>query len=229
MKLIGLIGGTTWVSTADYYRYLNQQINKRLGGNEYANCILYSFNFGDIWRNNIKGDWESNYQLIKQAAENLKNSGAKGIVLCANTMHMFADRLENDIKLPVIHIAVATAASIKAKGLKNAILLGTKFTMEMDFFKDKLSEQGIKTLIPNEEQRAFIHATIFDELGKEIIRRETKQKYLEIIANLVKQGADSVILGCTEIPLLLKQIDCPTPLFDTTLIHSTAAVDFSLS
>jgi len=228
MKLIGLLGGTTWLSTADYYRFINEGINQKLGGNEFANCILYSFNFGDLYRNNVKGDWEANYVLIKQAATHLKNSGAQGLVLCANTLHMFADRLQDEIKIPVIHIATATAQAIQAKGLKKVVLLGTKFTMEMDFFKDKLKEHDIETLIPEEQDRAFIHANIFDELGKNIIRQETRQQYLDIINKLVKQGAEGAILGCTEIPLLLKQSDCPTPLFDTTRIHSQAAVDFMI-
>jgi aspartate racemase len=228
MKLIGLIGGTTWFSTADYYRFINEGIHNKLEGNEFAHCILYSFNFGDLYRNNLKNDWEANYVLIKQVATHLKDSGAKAILLCANTLHMFADRLETDINLPVIHIAKATASAIKSKGLKKVALLGTKFTMEMDFFKDKLKEQGIETIIPTEEERTYIHSTIFDELGKGLIKAETKKKYLDMIDGLVKQGAQGIILGCTEIPLLIKQEDCPTPLFDTTLIHSQAAVAFSL-
>lgn len=227
MKVIGLIGGTSWLSTADYYRYINEGINKRLGGHEFAHLILYSLNFGDVFRNNEKNDWEANYKLIYSAAEKLKNSGAKGIVLCANTMHMFADRLENDLKLPVIHIAKATGEAIKNKGLDKVALLGTKFTMEMDFFKDVLHKQGIETIIPNEEERKYIHSTIFDELEKNIIKIETRKRYLDIIDGLVKQGAQGAILGCTEIPLLLKQTDTATPLFDTTFIHSMAAVNFS--
>lgn len=227
MKLVGLIGGTTWLSTIDYYRFINEGINKKLGGNEYASCILYSLNFGDIQRNNVKGDWEANYNIIKQAALKLKTAGAEGLVLCANTMHMFADRLVNEVQLPVIHIATATAETIKAKGLKSAALLGTRFTMEMDFFKDKLQEHDIKVFIPAEEDRAFIHATIFDELGKNIIKQETKKRYLGIIDKLVKEGAEGAILGCTEIPLLLKQEDSKIPLFDTTFIHAGAAVNFS--
>lgn len=229
MKVIGLVGGTSWVSTIDYYRTINEGINKKLGGNEAAECIIYSVNYGEIVRNNSRGDLEATYNIMLRASEHLKNSGAKAIILCANTMHMFADRIREKIQLPVIHIAEATANEIKKKGLKKVALLGTKFTMEMDFFKDKLKAQHIEYIIPTDEERAYIHQTIFDELGKNIVTKETKAKYLAIIDRLVSIGAEGVILGCTEIPLLLNQSDCNIPLFDTAIIHSNAAVDFMLS
>jgi aspartate racemase len=229
MKIIGLVGGTSWVSTIDYYRTINEGINKQLGGNEAAECIIYSVNYGDIVRNNSKGDLEATYNIMLKASEHLKNSGAKAIILCANTMHMFADRIREQVNLPVIHIAEATANEIKKKGLKKVILLGTKFTMEMDFFKDKLKAQNIEAIIPDDIDRAFVHQSIFDELGKNIIKPETKAKYLSLIDKLKTKGAEGVILGCTEIPLLIKQSDCKIPVFDTAIIHSNAAVEFMLS
>jgi len=228
MKIIGLVGGISWVSTIDYYRYINIAVNDRLGGLNYSECIIYSLNYAEVIKHNASQDFEGTYKLLLHAATQLKNSGAGLIILCANTMHMFADRLQNEINLPVIHIAVATANAIKEKQLKKAGLLGTKFTMELDFFKDKLKEQNIEAIIPAEEDRAFIHATIFDELGKGIIQEETKQRYLSIINQLIQDGAEGIIAGCTEIPLIVKQEDISVPLFDTTYIHSIAAVQYAM-
>jgi aspartate racemase len=230
MKIIGLVGGTTWLSTIDYYRFLNQGINAKLGGGNSAKCILYSLNFEEIARNNASSAGiEANYVLILDACEKLKGIGAAGILLCANTMHLFADRLDAKLGIPVIHIAKATATEIKKKGLKKVGLLGTKFTMEMDFFKDKLQEQNIEALIPNEDDRKFIHTSIFEELGKDIFKPETKARYISIMDGLAKQGAEGIILGCTEIPLLIQPGDWKGPMFDTTEIHSKAAVEFSVS
>lgn len=228
-KLIGLIGGTSWVSTMDYYRMINEGINAKLGGSEFARCIIYSLNYGDIRRNNDKDDWDANLQLISEAAKILENGGAKAIVLCANTMHLLADRLQTLINIPILHIATATAAEIKKKNLKKIGLLGTKFTMEREFFNTKLSEKGIEKIIPGDDDRDFIHHTIFDELGKNILRPKSKERYLSIIRELIDNGAEGIILGCTEIPLLIKQEDVPVPVFDTALIHSSAAVEFALS
>jgi len=228
MKIIGLVGGISWVSTIDYYRYVNIAVNDKLGGLNYAECIIYSLNYAEVIKHNTSQDFEGTYKLLLNAATQLKNSGAALIILCANTMHMFADRLQNEINLPVIHIAVATANAIKEKQLGKVGLLGTKFTMELDFFKDKLKEQNIETIIPNEEDRAFIHTTIFDELGKGIILEETKQRYRAIIEKLIDNGAEGIIAGCTEIPLIIKQKDISVPLFDTTYIHSIAAVQYAM-
>ena len=227
MKIIGLVGGISWVSTIDYYRYINIAVNDKLGGLNYAECIIYSLNYAEVIKHNTSQDFEGTYKLMLNAATQLKNSGAALIILCANTMHMFADRLQNEINLPVIHIAVATANAIKEKQLGKVGLLGTKFTMELDFFKDKLKKQNIETIIPNEEDRAFIHTTIFDELGKGIILEETKQRYRAIIEKLIDNGAEGIIAGCTEIPLIIKQEDITVPLFDTTYIHSIAAVQYA--
>lgn len=228
MRKIGLIGGISWVSTADYYKYINEGINSRLGGLNFAECMIYSFNYADIKKNNDANDWDKTFKMISDASGHLKSAGAEAIVLCANTMHLIADKLEKQVKLPVIHIAVATAKEIKKKNLKKVALLGTKFTMEMNFFTDKLKDQDIEFIIPDEDDRAFIHYTIFEELGRGKIVPESRQRYFDIINKLQGQGAEGVILGCTEIPLLIKQEDVEIPVFDTTLIHASAAIDFML-
>lgn len=229
MKILGLIGGISWVSTVDYYTLINQGINKKLGGLNFSECIIYSFNYAEIKKNNDANDWENTFQMILKASHNLKSSGATAIVLCANTMHLIADKLEKEIGIPVIHIATATAYEIAKKEIKKVGLLGTKFTMELDFFKSKLEEKGITAIIPNEENREFIHNTIYDELGKGVINPETKTKYLQIIEELIKNGAQGIVLGCTEIPLIVKQNEVKIPIFDTALIHSKAAIEFALS
>jgi len=229
MKILGLVGGTSWVSTVDYYRLINEGINEQLGGLEYAECMIYSMNYGDIKRNNDADDWDANLAMISAAAVKLERSGAKAIVLCANTMHLVADRLQPMLSIPIIHIATATAEAIVKQGLKKVALLGTRFTMERDFFRDKLTDKGIETIIPDDEDRGFIHYTIFEELGRGLFKPETKQLYIDIINKLVAQGAEGIILGCTEIPMLLNSDDVDIPLFDTTAIHSKAAVEFALS
>jgi aspartate racemase len=229
MKKPGLIGGISWASTIDYYRLINTGINKHLGGLEYADLFLHSLNYGDVMRNNESGNWQANYELIKKASFHMRDAGADFLVLCANTMHIFADRLKSETGLPVVHIAEATALEIASRNMTTVGLLGTKFTMEMDFFKDKLLEKNIHAIIPDEEDRAYIHKTIFDELGKEIIRDGTRQRYIEVMNSLVKKGAEGIILGCTEIPLLVKENDTMFPLFDTTAIHSNAVVEMMLS
>jgi aspartate racemase len=229
MKILGIIGGISWVSTIDYYRAINLGINERLGETNFAECIIYSFNYQDIISNHNKGNYEGTRKMLIDASLHLKNSGAKAIVLGANTMHLHAEKVEEAVGLPVIHIATATAKAIKNKGLKKVGLLGTKFTMEMDFFKDKLKEQNIETIIPDTEDKEFVHNTIFDEFGYGIFKDSTKARYLSIIENLRSKGAEGIILGCTEIPLLIKDGDSTLPLFNTTLIHSKAAVDFALS
>jgi aspartate racemase len=228
MRTLGLVGGTSWVSTADYYRLINEKINAKLGGLNFSKCLIYSFNYADIIRNNNNDDWDLTFKWILSASKNLIAGGAEGIVLCANTMHLIAGRLQNELDVPVIHIADATAAVIKKQSLKKVGLLGTQFTMEREFFKEKLSEKGIERIIPGEADRDFIQDTIYNELGKGIIREETKKRYLRIIDELIKQGAEGIILGCTEIPLLIEQNDIDVPAFDTTLIHVDAVVEFAL-
>jgi aspartate racemase len=229
MKKLGLIGGISWVSTADYYRFINEGVNKQLGGVNFAECMIYSFNYNDIKRNNDNNDWESTFNMLSKACQSLKNSGAEAIVLCANTMHLIADRIQESVDLPLIHIATETAKEIQKTGIKKVGLLGTQFTMELDFFTDKLKAQNIEAIIPELEDRAFIHETIFNELGKGLILESTKERYLSIIEKLIKNGAEGIILGCTEIPLLVKQDEVKVPVFDTALIHSNAAIAFALS
>jgi len=230
MKKIGLIGGISWVSTSDYYTLINKGINEKLGGLNFSECLIYSFNYADIKKNNDNNDWDSTFKMLLKAAEFLKSGGAEAIILCANTMHLIADKLQNAIGLPLIHIAEETAVEIQKKQIKKVGLLGTKFTMELDFFKDKLTEKGIETIIPSgEEDKDFIHYTIFEELGRGLVTDETKKHYLEIANELIKNGAEGIILGCTEIPLVIKEGDLNVPIFDTTLIHTQAAINFQLT
>lgn len=230
MKIIGLIGGISWVSTADYYKLINQGVNNKLGGLNFSECLIYSFNYADIKKNNENNDWDSTFNMLLKGCQFLKQGGATAIVLCANTMHFIADRLEAAIDLPVIHIATATAIEIEKQGLKKVGLLGTKFTMELDFFKDKLTAKGIEAIIPeSEDDKNFIHTTIFEELGKGLVTDETKKRYLDIANQLIKEGAEGIILGCTEIPSVIKPEDLSVPVFDTAVIHSQAAIDFQLS
>ena len=230
MNTLGLIGGTTCLSTVDYYRLLNEGINERLGGMQYARCLLYSLNFADIVKINETQDWDAALELFGDAATRLKTAGAEAIVLCANTAHVIADRLEKRVGLPLIHIADATAQAIRAAGLERVSLLGTRYTMELSFFKDRLAWHGITAVTPTDAERDFIHGTIFGELAKNVIKPETRARYLEIMDRMARQdGARGAILGCTEIPLLIKQSDTKLPVFDTTALHARAAVDFALS
>ncbi|OXA97307.1 aspartate/glutamate racemase family protein [Flavobacterium hercynium] len=230
MKKIGLIGGISWVSTSDYYTLINKGVNEKLGDLNFSECLLYSFNYADIKRNNENNDWDSTFKMLLKGCEFLKSGGAEAIVLCANTMHLIADKLEGAIGLPVIHIASETAIEIQKQELKKVGLLGTKFTMELDFFKDKLTAKGIEAIIPtSESDKDFIHHTIFEELGRGLVTEATKKRYLEIANEMIKNGAEGIILGCTEIPLVIKAGDLVVPIFDTTLIHARAAVEFQVS
>ncbi|OCX52031.1 aspartate racemase [Mucilaginibacter sp. PPCGB 2223] len=228
MKKLGLIGGISWVSTADYYRLINQGANDKLGGLNFAECIIYSFNYADIKKNNDNNDWDKTFARVLEAAEYLKDAGAEGLILCANTMHLIADRLQEVIGLPIIHIATATANDIKRSALKKVGLLGTRFTMELDFFRSKLADQDIDTIIPGIDDRLFIQETIYNELGKGIIVKQTKERYIAIVNELISSGAEGIILGCTEIPLVVQPVDVKIKIFDTTQIHARAAVEFAL-
>lgn len=229
MKVLGLVGGTSYISTIDYYKHINAEINRRLGGLQFADLRLHSFNYADISRHNEAGDWDATLDLVTGACQGLQQAGAEAIVLCANTTHKVADELQKRISIPIIHIATVTAKAIQQKKLTKVALLGTRFTMEFDFFKNKLTENGIETLIPNEADRTYIHQTINDELAKGDIRPKTRAAYINIINKLIAQGVQGVILGCTEIPLLIKPGDVDIPMFDTMLIHAQAAVEFALS
>ena len=225
MKKVGLVGGISWVSTIDYYKLINEGVNKKLGGLQFAECLIYSLNFGDIQEKT----WEHAYELLLNACLSLKKSGVDAIVLCANTAHMYANELEKEIGLPLIHIGTETAKAIAEKKITTIGLLGTQFTMEMDFYKDHLKAFGLNVLIPEkQETRNYIQHVLKEELGRGIINLESKQNYIKIANELISRGAEGIILGCTEIPLLIDQSDFSVPTFDTTKIHSEAIVNFIL-
>lgn len=228
MKTIGLIGGTGWLSTLDYYKLINRGINKKLGGLYSGQLIIYSFNYANIDRLNKQDDHASIYNLVLEAARKLEAASVDGLVLCANTLHQYVDKLENEINIPIIHIGDATAAAINRNDMSKIGLLGTRFTMEMDFYAKKLKEAGVESLVPEKPDREFIHNTIMNELLKEVLRSETKEKFFEIIKELEERGAQGIVLGCTEIPLLIKQADIHLPVFNTLEIHARAAVEFAL-
>ncbi len=228
MKTIGLIGGTGYISTIEYYKIINETINMKLGGLSFARCILYSLNYGEIDELNKQNDMQAVYKLLLNAANKVIDAGAECILLCANTMHYFADELEKNIPVPLINIAMATAKYIKDKQIPTVGLLGTKQTMEQDFYKSKLTADGIEVLIPNNDEREFINNTIVKELLVGKFRNESREKMLALIKRLNRFGAKGIVLGCTEIPLLVHQEDTDIPLFNTLLIHSLAAVDFAL-
>lgn len=229
MKTIGLVGGITWHSSLDYYRFFNQLVNERLGGDNSAKVILNSVNYGDIKRLTQAGNWEGITDIIGGAAKKAIAAGADCILLGANTMHHIADEIQAMISVPLIHIADATAKAITEQGLSTIALLGTKYTMQFEFYKKRLLTHGIQTLIPDEAGVEYVNKSIYEELGKGIFLPATRQGFLDIIAQLTRQGAGGAILGCTEIPLLIKQEHCPVPVFDTTFLHAKAAVDFALS
>jgi aspartate racemase len=229
LKTLGLIGGTGWISTAEYYRLINEMVNEKLGELNFADLFLYSFNYNVIYELYKEKKHPEIYQLVENAANKLISSGAEGIVLCANTLHFYANDLVKNISIPIIHIADATSKSILNSGLEKVGLLGTKTTMEEDFYKSRLNKNGINVIVPDLENRNFIHDSIFNELLKGIFKDDTKSKILEIINKLNDKGANGIILGCTEIPLIIKKEDSSLPLFDTTLIHAEAAADFAVS
>ena len=229
MKTIGLIGGTSWVSTAEYYRIINERMQARLGDLNSAKILLYSVNFEEFKPPSEPEKWGELGERFSRIAQRLEEGGANCLLLCANSPHMVADVIQSKIRIPLLHIAEMTAREIKKKGLTKVGLLGTRITMEQSFFREKLSAHGIQSIIPNEGDRAFVHAAVFEELSKGIFKKETKDKFLRIIEGLTKEGATGIILGCTEFPLLVKQSDCSLPLFDTTTIHAASAVEFAVS
>ena len=228
MKTIGLIGGITWYSTLEYYRILNEAVNKRLGGAHSAKIILNSVDFAEIKTLTEKQDWDAIAVVMGNAAKVIETAGASCLVMGANTMHNIAEKVQAAINIPLVHIADAVANAIQEKHLTKIALLGTKYTMQMDFYKNRLSAHGIETIIPSLADIEFINNTIYTEFSKGIFLPETKERYLSIIDSLVKQGAEGAIFGCTEIPILIKQSDCSVPVFDTTYIHAMAAVDLAL-
>lgn len=225
MKTIGLIGGMSWESSLEYYRIMNEKIKTELGGFHSAKLILYSVDFAEIQKLQHQNRWDDLTIIMKDAAKNLERAGAEIIVIGTNTMHKMADDIEKSIDLPLVHIADATAEIIKGRGLTKTGLLGTKFTMEQDFYKKRLHEKhGLDVIIPNDSDREIIHRIIYNELCLGNINGPSKKAFLKIIDKLISEGAESIILGCTEIPLLVKQKDVRVPVMDTTRIHAEKAV-----
>ncbi|RLA22137.1 MAG: aspartate/glutamate racemase [Gammaproteobacteria bacterium] len=230
MKMIGLIGGMSWESTVVYYQLLNRLARQRLGGLHSARLLLWSFDFAEIEAHQAAGDWDSATNCMLDAARSLEEGGAECIVICTNTMHKMAAEVQGAVKIPLIHIADATATAIKAAGVQRPLLLGTRFTMEQDFYKGHLKNQhGISVLIPDDAERTSVHDIIYQELCQGEIKPASKQRYLDIVSNAADAGADSVIFGCTEVGLLIATADLDLPAFDTTELHAIAALDFALA
>lgn len=229
MKKIGLIGGMSWESSVIYYEILNRKVREKLGGFHSANCILESVDFAEIEKYQKLNDWNKLNKLMAKSAKNLESAGAQLIILCTNTMHLCTESIKDKISVPFLHIAEATGNNIKKKEIKNVLLLGTKFTMENDFYKKVLKEKfNIQTIIPNESDREIVHQIIYGELVHGIITDKSKVEYQKIIEKSINNGAQGVILGCTEIPLLIKQDDCSIPIFDTTTIHAEQAIELAM-
>lgn len=229
MKTIGLIGGMSWESSIEYYRILNETVKDRLGGLHSARCVMFSVDFAEIETLQSEGRWEQATQIMIEAARHVEAGGAGFLVICTNTMHKMADAVEAAIHIPLLHIASATARAVNSQGFSKVALLGTRFTMEEDFYRLRLAERhGLEVLIPETEDREIIHRVIYDELVLGEIRQESREKYKRIIDKLITVGAQGIILGCTEIGLLVKKDDSKVPLFDTTTIHAVAAVEFAL-
>ncbi|BFM05231.1 aspartate/glutamate racemase family protein [Halioxenophilus aromaticivorans] len=230
MKTIGLLGGMSWESTASYYAIINTAVKESLGGLHSAKICLYSVDFAEIEALQMAGDWQQAGHLLAQAAKNIAAAGAEGLLICTNTMHKVANQIEAAIDIPLLHIADATAEKLLTDGVQKVGLLGTRFTMEQDFYKSRLMEKyGIDVLVPTEPERQSVHDIIYTELCLGKINVSSKQRYLEVIAQLQQRGAEAVILGCTEIALLVEQSDTSMPLYDTTRIHALAAVEWALA
>ncbi|CAN5484750.1 aspartate/glutamate racemase family protein [soil metagenome] len=229
MKTLGLIGGVSWYATSVYYKTLNQLTNQRLGSAHSSKLLLYSVDFNEFSSLQNVGDLDAVETMLSGIAIQLEQAGADCIVMCANTVHLVADTIRQKINIPLLHSAEETAKEIVRQKINKVALLGTKFTMDHPFFKDRLSQLGIDTIIPDEADKEYIHASIFNELTKGVFLEETKNKYIDIIGKLKGDGAEGVVFGSAEFSLLLTQTDCSIPIFDTIAIHCGAAVDFALS
>ncbi|EJS13500.1 aspartate racemase [Bacillus cereus VDM062] len=228
MKTIGLIGGMSWESTSEYYRILNEEIKSRLGGLHSAKCLINSVDFEEIERFQSNGNWDGAGEVLGNAAYSLQKGGADFIIICTNTMHKVVEKIKENINIPVLHIADTTAKEIKRKGIQTIGLLGTKYTMEQDFYKSRIEENNIKVIVPVEKNREKINEIIYTELCLGKITSQSREYYKRVIEELVQKGAQGIILGCTEIGLLIKQEDISVPIFDTTHIHAIEAVNFAL-
>lgn len=230
MKTIGLIGGMSWESSIEYYRIINQSVREKLGGVHSAKSVMLSVDFAEIEPLQHQGKWEETGKILVESAQSLEKSGADFIVLCTNTMHKVADQIQAHVQIPLLQIADATAQRVIDSGIRKIALLGTRFTMEEDFYKGRLAQKyHLDVLIPQPEEREIIHNVIYNELVVGRIQPQSREQYLMIIKHMIEEGAEGIILGCTEIGLLVKQSDCPVPVFDTTRIHAEAAVAFALA
>lgn len=230
MKTIGLIGGMSWESTLSYYKAINEGVKEQLGGLNSAKICMYSVNFDEIEKLQHEGNWDETAKILTSAAMSVEKGGADFILICTNTMHKVASNIEREISIPILHIADATAKQLLDDGVKKVGLLGTKFTMEQSFYKGRLSDKfGIEVVVPEEDDRDKVHRIIYQELCRGEIRDESRATYIEIIDQLKRQGADAVILGCTEIALLVQQQHTDIPLYDTTAIHANAAVSLAVA
>ena len=225
MKTIGLIGGMSWESTAEYYRIINQRVAERVGQLHSARCLLYSFDFAEIEVLQTAGDWSTATQRMIEAAKTLEQAGADLLLICTNTMHLMADDVRSAVSIPLLHIADATARDIRAAGITHVGLLGTRFTMERDFYAGHLVSHGLTVDIPDDAARQTVHDVIYNELCRGLVEDKSRAAYRQIIADLAQRGCEGIILGCTEIGMLIKQDDSPIPIFDTTIIHAGAAVE----
>ena len=223
MKTIGLIGGMSWESTVTYYQVINETVKKKLGGLHSAKILLYSVDFAEIEEYQSQGEWEKSAEVLASAAQNLEKAGADFIVICTNTMHKVAPDIQKKISIPIVHIAEATASVLQSRGIRKVALLGTKYTMTQDFYKNKLTDAGIEVVIPDDDGVKIVNDVIYNELCLGILKDDSKAKFIDIISDLQKRGAEGVILGCTEIGLLIGQADVSLPVFDTTLIHAQKA------
>lgn len=223
-----MIGGMSWESSAEYYRLMNEEVKQQLGGLHSAKCILYSVDFQEIEHYQAEGEWSKAGQVLAEAAQSLESAGAEFIVICTNTMHKVIDIITKKITIPILHIADATANQIEKASLQKIALLGTKYTMEQDFYRARVEGFGIEVLVPPAEERTEVNRIIYEELCLGKIEQTSKDYYLRVIENLVQLGAQGIILGCTEIGLLIKQEDVNVPVFDTTLIHAQAAVNMAI-
>jgi aspartate racemase len=229
MKTIGLIGGMSWESSAEYYRVVNETAKEKLGGLHSAQVILYSVDFAEVERLQREDRWDESAQMMADAAQSLERAGADFVVLCTNTMHKLADEIQSAIHIPFLHIADATAEKVKEAGIKRIGLLGTRYTMEHDFYKGRLIEKyGLEVIIPAEADRTTVHDVIYDELCLGIIKAESHERYIRIMEQMIQAGAEGIILGCTEIEALVHDGDVPAPLFPTAKFHAVAAVEFAL-
>jgi aspartate racemase len=230
MKTIGLVGGMSWESTAEYYRIINQRVKEKAGGFHSGKIVMVSVDFDEVETRQHRGEWQELTAMMVDAAQRVERAGADFVLICTNTMHLMADDVQKSIRLPLLHIVDVTAEAVRARSFTKVGLLGTRFTMEKDFYKGRLRlKHGLDVIVPEEKDREIIHAILYNELCLGEIKEPSRQAFQEIIARLVTRGAQGIILGCTEIPLIVSQKDYRIPLFDTTAIHAEAAVDYALS